>query len=303
MPLTSKFLDQRTVSCFSTRGSRSDVDLVGLGEPGTSPLAPTTIRPVEAELGLQARVGEPRDEIEMDLRCVPRHQFPLGCPCCRVTPNVELSGLMPCGVSRCMGLGSAAPPCQGALPWASPRAAWVDCSPTVSAGSRSGRPENFVQRPRTPSREPTAIASSRQQNAAERSPSTPHTAMRRWCKRRRSRPLWVMQTRHTESSDDTETSQRPVDENETVRTPARSQKLSCRCCSRIQPQECQTRSVWSTLQETIRDSYSAFPGDEARQFTASMCPLRVFSRVSENAFQICSWPFWKPQAIHHPEWV
>merc|ERR1719221_1850197 len=86
-------------------------------------------------------------------------------------------------------------------------------------------------------------------------------------------------------------------------TPARSQCRSKTCCSRIQPCECHTRRFWSAPQDTSLSWYGASMGETASPCTDSACALRVFTTVSDAAFQTCTCPDAKAQMIHAPHEV
>mmetsp|Transcript_14711 Transcript_14711/g.46280 ORF Transcript_14711/g.46280 Transcript_14711/m.46280 type:complete len:256 (-) Transcript_14711:655-1422(-) len=190
---------------------------------------------------------ELREVMEIVRMCARWNHSPRCCPWpCR--------GFRPCGVRRCIGLGSAVrTPVHGVLRPLPPTGSG-DRESCVSAATSGGLPGHLVHRPKTPSREPTAMESLLEQKAPARIPSAPQMAARRWWRARTRRPLGRTCTRYTESSDATETSQVPKEEKAQCSTPLRSQRVSCTCCSRIQPLECQTRSVWSTPQETKRES-------------------------------------------------
>mmetsp|Transcript_44092 Transcript_44092/g.127506 ORF Transcript_44092/g.127506 Transcript_44092/m.127506 type:complete len:201 (-) Transcript_44092:738-1340(-) len=200
-----------------------------------------------------------------------------------------------------MGLGSSSVAVHGVL--RAPPAVSAAEGESRASTTSGGFPGYLVQRPRTPSRDPTAIASPLLQKAAARNPSAPQMAARRWWSESTRRPLARIWTRYTESSDATDTSQCPVEEKVHWRTPFKSHRVSCTCCSKSQPFVCHTRKVWSIPQETKRDSKAAPLGEDARQLMLSEWPFSIFSSVSENAFQICSCPVANPQIIHQPSQV
>mmetsp|Transcript_88473 Transcript_88473/g.270827 ORF Transcript_88473/g.270827 Transcript_88473/m.270827 type:complete len:269 (+) Transcript_88473:163-969(+) len=175
------------------------------------------------------------------LRLPPTTTVRRNCICCSHSPRDICLGIgfTPPVVTSCIGRA-------GRCSTHSWRVGVVDCCgadgpESFSAGS-GGKPGYFVQSPSTPSREPTAMASL-ELKAAQRRPSAPHTAPKRWWSVRARRPSLLTLIRQTQSSFATDNNHFPFLEKVQLRTPARSLRVSCTCCSSIQPCECHTRNV------------------------------------------------------------
>mmetsp|Transcript_17187 Transcript_17187/g.45808 ORF Transcript_17187/g.45808 Transcript_17187/m.45808 type:complete len:228 (-) Transcript_17187:541-1224(-) len=165
---------------------------------------------------------------------------------------------------------------------------------------KSGRPSAFIHRPRTPSFEPATMPPPTLKTAMRR-PSDPQTASRYWCSSRET-TLRATRTLQTHSSVATDASHMPSEEKERLRTPKCPLLGSCECCSSSHEPTTgrHRRSVWSLEQETIRGSYPALAGEDTMLVTMSQWALRVFSSISDEAFQICIWPASKPRTSQSP---
>mmetsp|Transcript_11077 Transcript_11077/g.29328 ORF Transcript_11077/g.29328 Transcript_11077/m.29328 type:complete len:260 (+) Transcript_11077:186-965(+) len=94
---------------------------------------------------------------------------------------LTIPGLIPSGVIRCIGRSKGLPSVFSEDTTCDDEGrpdpeSWLDVS---GGGASAGAPGSFVHNPRTPSLEPTAMASLRLPKAAARSPSAPHAAASR----------------------------------------------------------------------------------------------------------------------------